>query len=301
VKTAGQSVKPLSPSEYILELHAPEDHVAVLLVNRGRGQTLQRIASAETLAAPDFQRWLRDQNRSGSDIFVGMNPLKDGATNRTKYSVREIRHVYLDLDEDAKTALANLRDSTDVPPPNFVLDTSPAKHQVVWKIEGADLEQAESLLRSLAAHFGGDTAATDATRVLRLPEFINRKYAKDGEFVVQAYQESSRIHSLREFTVREDSPDFGRYIEFSSSSRSLPRGHKSQSEADWAYAKRALSRGDSPEEVARRIADYRAHDKRDPEYYARRTVLKAQAELQITDADRQEKQAVQARAEGKGL
>jgi hypothetical protein len=301
VKTAGQSVKPLSPSEYILELHAPEDHVAVLLVNRGRGQTLQRIASAETLAAPDFQRWLRDQNRSGSDIFVGMNPLKDGATNRTKNSVREIRHVYLDLDEDAKTALANLRDSTDVPPPNFVLDTSPAKHQVVWKIEGADLEQAESLLRSLAAHFGGDTAATDATRVLRLPEFINRKYAKDGEFVVQAYQESSRIHSLREFTVREDSPDFGRYIEFSSSSRSLPRGHKSQSEADWAYAKRALSRGDSPEEVARRIADYRAHDKHDPEYYARRTVLKAQAELQITDADRQEKQAVQARAEGKGL
>jgi hypothetical protein len=301
VKTAGQSVKPLSPSEYILELHAPEDHVAVLLVNRGRGQTLQRIASAETLAAPDFQRWLRDQNRSGSDIFVGMNPLKDGATNRTKNSVREIRHVYLDLDEDAKTALANLRDSTDVPPPNFVLDTSPAKHQVVWKIEGADLEQAESLLRSLAAHFGGDTAATDATRVLRLPEFINRKYAKDGEFVVQAYQESSRIHSLREFTVHEDSPDFGRYIEFSSSSRSLPRGHKSQSEADWAYAKRALSRGDSPEEVARRIADYRAHDKHDPEYYARRTVLKAQAELQIADADRQEKQAAHARAEGKGL
>jgi len=301
VKTAGQSVKPLSASEYLVELHAPEDHVAVLLLNRCRGQTLQRIASAETLAAPDFQRWLRDQNRSGSDIFVGMNPLKDGATSRTKDSIREIRHVYLDLDEDAKTALANLRDSTDVPQPNFVLDTSPAKHQVVWKIEGADLEQAESLLRSLASHFGGDRAATDATRVLRLPEFVNRKYAKDGEFVVHAYQESSRIHSLREFTVREDSPDFGRYAEISNSSRSLPRGHKSQSEADWAYAKRALSRGDSPEQVARRIADYRAHDKHHPDYYARRTVVKAQAELQITDADRQEKQAVHARAEGKGL
>jgi hypothetical protein len=106
-------------------------------VNRGRGQTLQRIASAETLAAPDFQRWLRDQNRSGSDIFVGMNPLKDEATSRTKDSIREVRHVYLDLDEDAKTALANVRASLDVPPPNFVLDTSPAKHQVVWKIEGS--------------------------------------------------------------------------------------------------------------------------------------------------------------------
>jgi hypothetical protein len=54
------------------------------------------------------------------------------------------------------------------------------------------------------------------------------------------------------------------------------------SEADWAYAKRALSRGDVPEEVMRRIADYRAHDKHDPEYSARRTVSKAQAEIQIT-------------------
>jgi len=79
VKRAGQPGKPLSPSQYILELHAPEDYVAVLLVNRSRSQTLQRIASAETLAAPGFYRWLRDQNRSGSDIFVGMNPLKDGA------------------------------------------------------------------------------------------------------------------------------------------------------------------------------------------------------------------------------
>ena len=44
-------------------------------------------------------------------IFVGMNPLKDGATSRTKDSIREIRHVYLDLDEDANAALANVRDS----------------------------------------------------------------------------------------------------------------------------------------------------------------------------------------------
>ena len=83
--------------------------------------------------------------------------------------------------------------------------------------------------------------------------------------------------------------------------RASPRGYKSQSEADWAYAKRALSRGDPPEEVVRRIADYRAHDKHDPEYYARRTVLKAQAELQMTDADREVIRGVHERTEGKGL
>jgi len=221
-----------------------------------------------------------DQNRAGSDVFVGMNPLKDGASSRTKDSLKEIRHVYLDLDEDAEAALADIRDALDAPAPNFVLGTSPGKHQVVWKIEGIDTEQAEMLLRSLANRFGGDPAATDATRVLRMPEFVNRKYGHDSEFVVRAQQESSRVYSLRDFAVQEDSPEAPRRLaDGQSAARTVTRGHKSQSEADWAYAKRALARGDDPEQVIRRIADYRADDKHDPGYYARRTVTKAQLEL----------------------
>jgi hypothetical protein len=62
--------------------------------------------------------------------------------------------------------------------------------------------------------------------------------------------------------------------------RTVPSGHKSQSEHDWAFAKRALARSDDPEVVIQRIADYRSEDKADPNYYARHTVMKAQAELQ---------------------
>jgi hypothetical protein len=231
------------------------------------------------MASPEFQRWLKRENRSGSDVFVGMNPLKEGATSRSKENIREVRHVYLDLDEDAPASLARLRESSDVPPPNFVLDTSLAKHQVVWKIEGADQEQAESLLRSLANEFGGDSAATDITRVLRVSGFVNRKYPGEPEFTVQAHHESGRIHSLRDFAVREGSAGFSRDYEPARSRRQIPAGHRSQSEADWAYARRALARGDDPQEIIRRIADYRADDKHDPEYYARLTVRKAQAEL----------------------
>jgi hypothetical protein len=50
-----------------------------------------------------------------------------------------------------------------------------------------------------------------------------------------------------------------------------------QSERDWAFAKRALARGDDPEEVIRRIADYRAEEKHPN--YARHTVEKARAAL----------------------
>jgi hypothetical protein len=272
----------LSASEYVLVLHAPEDPIALLLRNRSRNQTLQRITSAEAIASPEFQKWLKRENRSGSDVFVGMNPLKEGSTSRFKENIREIRHVYLDLDEDAPTALARVRESSDVPPPNFVLDTSREKHQVVWKIEGADLEQAETLLRSLASEFGGDTAATDATRVLRMPGFTNRKYADD--FVVQAHQESERVHSLRDFAIREGSAPFSRDYDGARSPRRLPAGHKSQSEADWAYARRALARGDEAEEIIRRIADYRADDKHDPLYYARLTVIKAQLSMMSPSA-----------------
>jgi hypothetical protein len=57
----------------------------------------------------------------------------------------------------------------------------------------------------------------------------------------------------------------------------------SQSEHDWAYAKRALARGDDPEEVIRRIADYRAEEKHPN--YARYTVEKARAALNSTRTD----------------
>lgn len=109
------ATRELSAPEYILALHEPDVQVAVLLRNRSRSQTLQRIASAETVVSPEFQRWLKQENRADSDIFVSMNPLKEGATSRSKENIREVRHVYLDLDEDAPASLARVRESSDVP------------------------------------------------------------------------------------------------------------------------------------------------------------------------------------------
>jgi hypothetical protein len=268
----------LSASEYVLALHAPGDRVAALVRNRARKQTLQRILAAEAIASPVFLYWLIEQNDAGADIFLGMNPIKDGAYSRTKGDIKDIRHVYLDLDRKGDEALQAIRNSSEVPAPNFVLDTSPGKHQVVWKVSGISQDEAESLLHNLANKFGGDLAATDSTRVLRLPGFANRKLPE--EFIVQARQESDAIYTLRDFTIEEDLPEAPRHFGDAQQRRwTVPGSHKSQSEHDWAYAKRALSRGDDPEVVIRRIADYRADDKTEPEYYARRTVVKAQAEL----------------------
>ncbi|HXA83129.1 MAG TPA: DNA-primase RepB domain-containing protein [Methylomirabilota bacterium] len=254
--------------------------------NRSTGHTVQTIAKAEAIASLGFQSWLANQNAAGSDIYVGMNPIKDGAYSRTKRNIKDIRHVYLDLDKKGDEALDAIRNSPEVPAPNFVLDTSPGRHQVVWKVSGFGQDEAESLLHSLANKFGGDLAATDSTRVLRLPGFANRKFPE--EFVVQARQESDAVYCLRDFTLEEDSPEAPRHFgEAQERRRTLPNDHNSQSEHDWAYAKRALSRGDDPEVVIQRIADFRAQDKANPESYARRTVTKAQVDLQRTRSSRE--------------
>ena len=150
---------------------------------------------------------------------------------------------------------------------------------MVWKVEGITLEEAEGLQHAMVTEFGGDPAATDSTRVLRLPGFANKKY--DEDYYVQARAESTETYQLRDFKLHIDSQDAPRHHqEEVERKQSATRSTLSQSEHDWAYAKRALARGDDPEEVIRRIADYRAADKHDPESYARRTVAKAQADLE---------------------
>lgn len=165
-----------------------------------------------------------------------------------------------------------------VPCPNYVLNTSPEKFQVVWKVDGMTIEEAEALNQAMVREFDGDPAATDSSRVLRLPGFANKKY--EADFYVQARAESRQTYNLRDFKLQIDSQDAPRHHhEQAARKQSAPSSTLSQSEHDWAYAKRALARGDDPEEVIRRIADYRAANKHDPEYYARHTVTKAQAQL----------------------
>ena len=273
-----------SASEYILDNFDTADRIAILVLNRDFGETIQRITSAQKAASPEFQAWLRYKNANGSDIYVGMNPLKKDASTRTKEDIDSIKHVYIDLDHGGPEALEAIENSSLVPKPNYVVNSSPEKHQIVWKVEGMNLEDAEALLQAMTREFGGDPAATDATRVLRVPGFANKKYETD--FYVEARKESTETYHLRDFKLQIDSQDSPRYNYNNRAKReSSPRNNMSQSEHDWAFAKRALARGDDPEAVIQRIADYRSKDKADPIYYARHTVMKAQAELASQSAN----------------
>jgi hypothetical protein len=271
-----------SASEYILDNFKPTDRIAVLVLNRRQGESTQRITTAQKAASPEFQAWLRYKNANGADIYVGMNPLRHDAPTRTKDEIEIINHVYIDLDHGGSPSLEALETNGLVPRPNYVLNTSPEKFQVVWKVEGLSVEEAEGLNQAMAREFGGDPAATDSTRVLRLPGFANKKY--EADFYVQAQADSTQTYHLRDFKLEIDSQDAPRHHHAEVARRqSTPGGTLTQSEHDWAYAKRALARGDDPEEVIRRIADYRAEEKHPN--YARHTVEKARAALNSTRRD----------------
>lgn len=269
-----------SPVQYIRWLFDPSDKLALLVRTRERGETTQRITTAARATEDFFQNWLRLKNdKQSSDVYVGMNPLKPEARDRTKESIHAIRHLYLDLDQDAERSLAAVEQSKLVPSPNAILETSPDKLQLVWRVEGFAQDQAEAMLRAMARKFGGDPAATDSTRVLRVPGFRNHKY--DFDFTVTAKIISDHRYTARDFRLKTEPADLDHNPVHTKKpeSGSSARQTLSQSEHDWAYAKRSLAKGVPAEELVREIAAFRARDKHNPEDYARRTVSKAQAQL----------------------
>ena len=264
------------PARYLRENFDRDDRLAVVLIHRGTQRVEQKIATAEQIASPQYQAHLRAANAHGSDVFISMNTIRPGAAGRTKADVDVIRHIYLDVDAGGREAVARILAAPKMPNPHHVLETSPGKHQIIWQVDGFDKTEAEAVLRNLAAAHGADPAATDCSRVLRLPGFRNCKY--EQPHYVKDVHDAPAEHVW-------GPEDFPRYaIEHQAVTRTVKphapgNGGKSQSERDYAYALRHLERGDDPGSVERAIADYRRADKPKPDDYARRTVMNARMKL----------------------
>lgn len=271
-------------SEFIDDNFDPNDRLAVVLIDRRSGSVTQRLAPARHISSAEFQDWLRERNRLGADVFVSMNALSAKARTRTRADVASVRHLYLDFDDNGTEAIGHLQSRDDIPMPNYLVNTSPDHWQISWKVSGFGKEQAESTMRELVREFGADPAATDSARVMRVPGFVNHK--RHPTHLVRAERLSTKIYAPDAFPrpEQDDRNPMPEGTPMSTGARATRRGHLSQSELDWAYAKRALARGEPPESVIASIANYRRNEKADPEYYARLTVSKASQEL--TEAQR---------------
>ena len=270
----------LTTQRYVLENFAAQDRIALLALHRTTNEVLQRITTAETLSSPDFQAWLSYLNSQKHDLYLSMNTLKRGSRGRTKEDVDCIRHIFLDFDQNGDRAVEKLLARNDLPVPNYLVSTSPDKWQVIWKVEGFEKAAAEELEKGLVRSTGADPCVVDVARVLRLPGFYNHKYRP--AYLVTAQGRSDSIRGPDHFPkLPVDEPVDELPLRASPSHRqgtglNLP----SQSERDWAYAKRALGRGEPESRVTEEIARYRVGQKHNPHDYAQRTVRKAVRQLE---------------------
>jgi hypothetical protein len=267
---------PEIPSRYIEAHYELTDRLAIVLINRQTGAIKHEFGSAEFFASSRYQAHLRAANAHGSDVYLTVNTLKPDAKRRTKADVETIRHLYLDIDKGGDAALDKVLLHPDVPKPHSVLETSPGKYQVLWRVENFSAQHAETVTRGLARKFGADAGVWDSARVLRLPGFRNHKY--DTPHYVVEIPSSPPPYKLRPLDFlafpAESTPQATEPGDVSTHREA--RSHHSQSERDWAFAHRALDRSENPAAIKEKIASFR-HDKHNPTDYAERTVDKAQA------------------------
>lgn len=125
--------------------------------------------------------WLCHMNAGGYGIFATVAEM-DGR-GRQLENVFALRAHYVDLDGD--TASADLdRACASVPPPTFMVESSPGKFHVYWVVTPyAGNDRFSDLQRRLRQTYNGDPKVIDAARVMRVPGFYNMKPGRGQQMV----------------------------------------------------------------------------------------------------------------------
>ncbi len=262
--------------EFLTRCFAPGDTIAVLLRRENPASTTQRIIALEKVTASRYLGWLVYENANGANVYVAANPLRSDSRKRTKESIAEVRHLYIDIDVDGEARIAALRASNEVPMPTAIVATSQGKYQVLWRVNGFDFATQEQTLKRLALAFGGDFACTDCNRVIRVPGFHNRKYEPAHPVTVEYTGDS--VYSPADFQLDDLIPDT--MLPLRGVALSFQAKKHTHSEQDWAWILSELNNGKDAAQLTQTLAARRA-DKPNPLYYAQRTVDMAEARLAL--------------------
>jgi hypothetical protein len=162
------------PVQFLKTAFDPGDWIGVLLKTYQTGRVAQRIVSRDTAAGDRFQAWLRHMNAHGWNVYVSVNAYKPGRS-RARDAVAGVRHLFLEEDSDGPGLLATLSTRPDLPPPSYVVHSSPGRLHALWRVREITPARIEALQKQLAREFGTDRAATSSAQTTRLPGFFNHK------------------------------------------------------------------------------------------------------------------------------
>jgi len=184
----------------------PDDWVAVFLKAYDTGRVMQRVAPLATFCEPRRQTWLRVMNAYRFNVYVSVNAMTPGLRERTKQAVRAVRHVFLDVDEDAEGFVGRLATRNDLPAPSYVVHSSPGRLQVAWRVRGFTADGVEPLQKRLAHELGADTAATACSQTMRVPGFLNRKHSPAPVVTVE-YPAADAVYGPGDFPAPAEPAD----------------------------------------------------------------------------------------------
>lgn len=187
-----------APLSFLRAGYQPDDWLAVLLKSYETGQVVQRVGPVATIRGARFQAWLRARNSARWNVYVSVNAVRPHGRSRARDAIHVVRHLFLDADRDGWGVVGAIAKRGDIPPPSYLLHSSPNRLHILWRVRGLDREHAEGVQKDLARQLGTDPAATSCAQTTRLPGFFNHKY-RPAPLVTIAYKRVAHVYSRTDF------------------------------------------------------------------------------------------------------
>lgn len=124
----------------------------------------------------DIRKQLVAANITGMEVAMMIN----SGTSRKSDAITRVTAIFADFDEGVMTEEQLLKLPIK---PHLIVETSPGKFHVYWRIKDCDLDQFKRVMKALAVKLASDINICDPTRVMRMPGTYNHKY--DPPFFVK--------------------------------------------------------------------------------------------------------------------
>ena len=148
-----------------------------------------------------------EKHTGKKDVFITPNSTYNG--RRDSKNIRQFRALYIDLDYNAYSfnqlvyEMWELVLDKKIPEPTMVVASGRGAH-VYWRIKHAPYQalstwqELEDHLYKQLKHLGADKKATDAARVLRLPDTINSRNNAECKVMILNDKVTYSMYDLRE-------------------------------------------------------------------------------------------------------
>lgn len=166
------------------------------------------LSDVEAIAA-----WVK--THSDHDVFWGVATRKDTTSGELR-NCQDLPAVWVDVDDKDRPSAEILERRASLPfPASLVIDSGGGQHSYFLLRDPLDLQNpadvttAYNLLRRLAVYLGGDVAAAEPARILRVPTTLNWKYTPPRTVRIRTFEPARRYNASELLEWLPPAPAFG--------------------------------------------------------------------------------------------